>query len=185
MRTLEPELVPPSGDEPERSSRHHRLWLVLGAGAFIAMALFWAAIFTGRFSWSNPDTVHDATWVHEAGAACAPAVAAINALPPAQSARTSTARADTLDAGTDSLDKMVARLDQLHPTGASNQKMVSEWLADWHVYLGDRRAYAANLRVNKDAKPLVSERHGGWVTDAIDALANGNAIPNCATPGDM
>jgi hypothetical protein len=184
MRTMEPEVFPPADDEPERPSRH-RLWLVLGAVGFLAMAGFWLAIFTGTFEWSNPDTVHDATWVHDAGAVCAPAAATINDLPRAQSAHSATQRASTIDTGTDALDKMVAGLDRLHPAGASNQTMVSEWLADWHVYLGDRRAYAANLRVNKDAKPLVSERHGGWVTDAIDELANGNNIPQCATPGDM
>ena len=185
MRTLEPEVAPPGDDDDEPGRRGRNVVLGLGIAGFMLMALFWIAIFTGKFNGTNPDTVHDAVWVTHAGAICQPAANLINDLPRAQTAKSAAQRADTLDQGTAALTTMVSRLEALPSADAADEKMVTEWLADWRVYLGDRRSYAQNLRRNPDAKPLVSEVHGGWVTDAVDTLANANNLADCATPGDM
>ena len=81
---------------------------------------------------------------------------------------------------------MVKQLEALPaPERASDRTVVSGYLEDWNIYLQDRRNFSEALRKDPKAQPLLTETHGGWDTDAIDAMANANDIPDCATPRDM
>ena len=61
---------------------------------------------------------------------------------------------------------------------------MSRWLADWDVYLDDRRAFAQALRRDPEARLLVSAKSARQITEFIDQFAKDNAIPACSTPGD-
>ncbi len=187
-----PDGAPQPGDLADPTARDdepgsiNRVAVGAGIAAFLLIAMFWAAIFGGYFTRANPDQLNDASWATKAGGICKPAAAAIADLPNATTASSASARADLLDRGTEVLAPMVDRLDALPlPTAADDQTIVEGWLADWKVYLQDRRNFAVALRDDPKAKPLLTETHGGWDTDAIDTMANANDILDCATPGDM
>ena len=67
----------------------------------------------------------------------------------------------------------------LHTLGKAQQGRA------WLMVHQDRRNFSEALRKDPKAQPLLTETHGGWDTDAIDAMANANDIPDCATPRDM
>lgn len=178
----------PSAPSAHTDERHRPKNWALGAGIgfFILMALFWTAIFSGSFTHRNPDELYDKGWVAEAAKICAPAARTIKNLPNASTAKSPADRAELVDRGTAALEPMLASLNKLaRPERASDRTVVHGFLADWRIYLGDRRAFSKALLRDPAAKPLISEVHGGWVTDAIDTMANINNIPDCATPQDM
>ena len=187
-----PDGAPPPGDLADTAARDdepgsiNRIAVGAGIAAFLLIAMFWAAIFGGVFTRPNPDQLADASWATKAAAICKPAAAAIADLPNATTASSASARADLLDRGTEVLVPMVEQLDALPlPTSTDDQTIVKGWRADWKVYLQDRRNFATALRHDPKAKPLLTETHGGWDTDAIDTMARANDIASCATPGDM
>lgn len=173
-------------DETEQGHDRHKWALRAGMGIFVLLALFWVAIFSGAFNHRNPDELYDKGWVAKAGKICTPAATTIKNLPNATTAKTPADRSDLLNRGSDALDTMLAELHTVPaPTRASDQTIVNGFLADWKIYIGDRRRYAEALLTNPNARPLITEVHKGWVTDAIDTMANINNIPDCATPQDM
>lgn len=165
---------------------YNRIAIWAGVAAFVVFGLYWVAIFTGMFNLRNPDTLHDAAWGKRAQSICRPAANVVNNLPNASTSKIAIQRADLLDKGTAALVPMVRRLEAAErPATAKEQTMVKAWLEDWNIYLGDRTAFAAALRKNPAAEPLLTQTHGGWDTDAIDAMAKANNAPDCATPQDM
>lgn len=157
-----------------------------GIGFFVLMAMFWIAIFSGAFTHRNPDKLYDEAWVAQAEKICAPAAHTIKNLPNASTSKTPADRSKLLDRGTVALDSMLDQLDALPtPTRDSDQTVVSGFLADWKIYIQDRRNFAQALLTDAQAQPLMTEVHGGWASDAIDAMASANDIPDCATPDDM
>lgn len=178
----------PTGGGGADSGPHKTNQIALGAGiaVFLGMALFWAAIFSGSFTTRNPDKLHDATWAPVAERICKPAATAINKLPNASTSKSADERADLIDRGTAVLEPMVVQLKAIPaPERASDRTVVNGYLTDWTIYLQDRRNFSDALRKDPQAKPLLTETHGGWDTDAIDAMANANNVTDCATPGDM
>lgn len=167
---------------------HKTNQIALGAGiaVFLGMMLFWAAIFSGAFTSRNPDKLHDTDWVSAAALVCKPTAAAIGKLPNASTSKSAADRAALIDQGTDLLEPMVAKLKAIPaPDRASDRTIVSGMFEDWTIYLQDRRNFSVALRKDPKAKPLMTESHGGWGTDAIQAMTDANDIPDCATPGDM
>lgn len=175
--------APPQEDTPDR--RRHNIAMGLGIAGFLLMAIFWALIYTGSFNWRNPDKLHDEAWVSNARAICTPTAKFINDLPRAQTAKSPEERAGAVDQGSDALDKMVARLEAQRPDNDSDRAVVDAWIADWRVYVGDRRDFTKRLRADPSAKPLFTEVHGGWSSNSIDAFANANNLVACASPADL
>lgn len=176
----------PMATEAEQD-RHPNKWaLGAGIGFFVLMALFWVAIFSGAFTHRNPDKLYDQAWVAKAEKICAPAARTIKNLPNASTSETPADRSKLLDRGTAALEPMVAGLEALPaPERKSDRTVVNGYLADWKIYLQDRRNFAEALLSDPMAEPLMTEVHGGWVSDAIDTMAKANDIIVCATPGDM
>lgn len=174
-------------DAPSTQQHRPRRWaLGAGIGFFVAMAIFWTLIFSGFFTHRNPDELYDTGWVASAGEICAGPAAAIRNLPNASTAKKPSDRTELLDRGTEVLEPMVDRLAALPtPTRESDRTVVSGFIEDWRIYLQDRRNFAQALLSDPGAQPLMSEVHGGWVSDAIDVMAKINDIIDCATPDDM
>jgi hypothetical protein len=80
--------------------------------------------------------------------------------------------------------RMVDDLADLAPPG-DDGRIVGLWIDDWRTYLGDRREFAERLRVDPDARLLVTPAPGGrHITERIDDFAADNRIPACSTPLD-
>lgn len=173
-------------DEPGDRHLPNKWALGAGIGFFILMALFWTAIFSGFFTHRNPDELYDRTWVADAGRICAPAARTVKNLPNASTAKSPADRTALLDRGTAALEPMVEQLEALPtPERESDRIVVKGFLEDWRIYLQDRRNFAQALLSDPAAQPLMTEVHGGWVSDAIDMMAKVNDILDCATPDDM
>lgn len=172
-------------DDPNAPFRHKRWAVIAGIAAFSVMAIYWALIFTGQFGTDHPDELDDRAWVAEAEAICHPVAEAIGDLPNASEMKSAGQRADLVDRGTRLLEPMVEALAVDIPATGDDHTIVTGWLADWDSYLDDRREFANALRSDPGAKPLLTQTHGGWNTDAIDTMANANKMYSCATPKDM
>lgn len=170
---------------PEKLHRHH--WAVIGGlGAFVALAVFWALVFTGTLTPKNPDRLHDRAWVQRADARCKKVQDAINRLPNAGKVSSAAARADSLERGSDLLTAMVADFRADPPSSTDEASVVRSWLADWNFYLGDRAAYIQALRTQGgSAKPLLRPIHGSTAKQTITDFADANGMSDCDAPLDF
>ncbi len=181
-------------DDPDAAGRGGKQrWLPRSrAGASIAvvalavMAGFWIWAFSPLAPSGHPDTLYNVVFTHNAEDICAPAVAAVNRLPGAAEATGPEDRAGQIRTSTLMFEEMVAELRiEADDVVGSDADLLDAWLADWDTYLGDRRAYAAVLAGGSDPPFTVTARDGEGVTGYIDTFAEVNAMPSCATPGDV
>lgn len=132
------------------------------------------------------DELSERKFPTEAEQVCAQTVDRIALLPAAQTARTSTERAEVVDQANADLSVMVAQLGPLAPSEpAEEREAVEEWLGDWAAYLKDRAAYAEALKKDSDARFTEGVKGSRQVSRAIDSFAEVNRMPSCATPGDV
>ncbi len=131
-----------------------------------------------------PDRLEDPTFAIEAQAECEAAHADVARLPRAVEAADAEERADSIEEADDRFARMLDDLAALAPPGEEGA-IVTEWLADWRTYLGDREAYAEALRTDPDAQLLVTAKDRDQITDHLDAFAADNRMPACATPIDV
>lgn len=136
------------------------------------------------------DRLADTDWTRAADAACARSTPAFEAIPFASEADTPAERADYLERGTDELERMVERLDDLPPPDTAEEAAaVERWLDDYRAYLVDRREYAAAQRDPDDPRydePFSVTDRGGYQIDVlIDDFAAVNHMEACETPDDV
>ena len=79
---------------------------------------------------------------------------------------------------------MLDELADLTPDGEDGE-VVTEWLADWRTYLGDRDDFARGCAERPRARLLVTPKHGEQITEFIDAFAKDNRMTACGTPADV
>ncbi|MCY4101775.1 MAG: hypothetical protein OXG55_00705 [bacterium] len=181
-------------DDPDAAGRGgNPRWLPRSrAGASIAvvalavMAGFWIWAFSPLAPSGHPDTLYNVVFTHNAEDICATTVAAVGRLPGAAEATGPEDRASQIRASTPLFEDMVGELrTEADDVVGSDADLLDAWLADWDTYLGDRRAYAATLAGGSDPPFTVSSRDGEAITGYIDIFAEVNAMPSCATPGDV
>lgn len=131
-----------------------------------------------------PDRLDDPGFATAAQERCAEALDEIAVLPRAVDAATADDRADVVEDANRRLDAMLDDLEAMVP-GGEDGELVTEWLADWRTYLGDRAAYAVALRSDPDAQLLVSAKDRDQVTEYLDAFARDNRMISCGTPIDV
>lgn len=154
--------------------------------ALAVMAGFWIWAFSPLAPSGHPDTLYNVVFTHNAEDICATTVAAVGRLPGAAEATGPEDRASQIRTSTVMFEDMVADLrTEADDVVGSDADLLEPWLADWDTYLGDRRAYAATLAGGSDPPFTVSSRDGDAVTSYIDIFAEVNAMPSCATPGDV
>jgi hypothetical protein len=191
------EAAPPTdeatdGAPAEREGRRWGLGRLAVLGAVVGLVAMWAyvvylAVGPGR---QPPiDRLDDPAFAEAAEPRCAAAVEAVDELPVAAAVDTAEERAEVLDEANDIFEDMLDDLEgmlDLVPAGEQRER-AEAWLSDWRTYLGDRRAYAEALRVDPEARLLVSEKEGEGrhVTGWIDEFAKANRMPSCATPTDV
>ncbi len=152
----------------------------------VAMVVLWVYAFFLAPS-GNPDRLEDRSWPAAAEARCLVARAAIAELPPAARAPDVATRADDIDLATDVVVNLVADLGQLSGGTADDHVMIEKWLADWEVYIGDRRHHAVRLRLEGDVRPLLTAlpSGSGSFVKRMNGFARVNDMEACLDPGDM
>jgi hypothetical protein len=171
---------------PRPAQRWVRPVLVVVVAAMVAMWGYVLYLAVGPGRPVPADRVEDPAFAPAAEQRCAAALAEVGALPRANETPDPVERADVLDRANAVFARMLDDLERLRPAG-DDGRIVGLWLDDWRTYLGDRQAYAARLRVDPDARLLVTAdaRAGGrHITLLIDDFAVDNRIPACATPLD-
>jgi hypothetical protein len=159
---------------------------ILTVATVLVLVLFWIWVFTGLPKKANPDHISDKAWVERAEATCKATLDRIEVLPGAEASPTAADRADVLDLANDDLAQMLDRLAGPGPTDPGDATVVDQWLADWRIYLGDRRDFANRLRRDRNAKLLLDEKHGHGIDEVITIFAHdANDMPSCAAPGDV
>jgi hypothetical protein len=159
--------------------------LVIGA-AVLAMAAMWGYVLYLAFGPGRadpPDRLDDPTFAVAAEARCAQTRAAIEALPPAFATPEPADRVAVLTEANEELERMLDDLEALAP-GGEDGRIVGLWLEDYRIFLEDRRDYADRLRVDPEARLLVSPKDERQITRAIDGFAEDNRMESCETPLD-
>ncbi len=198
--TANPAGVP--ADTPPQKPVGWRLagrWL---AGVFIAGSfVFWAWAFSPWARSENPARLDDRDFAAWADQRCAEAQEVINALPSARQAGSRAQRADDIDRGSDAVASLVTDLrsranasltDTTLSEGPADTELIRGWLADWDVYLADRRSHTVKLRTASDDTPdrelrflLLDMTEGSTYTERMDGFARLNNMDNCQVPGDV
>ena len=158
---------------------------LLLAGIVVSSFLFWIYALSGLAKRDPPDSLQRRDFAERAEPRCAATAAALDQLPPANTARNPVERADTVDAGTQLLRTMVADLRAMAPADGADRALVLAWLSDWDTYLANRDDYARRVRTDPRARFLVDQRDRQAITVPMDHLANVNRMASCVTPGDV
>ena len=94
-------------------------------------------------------------------------------------------RAALVDLATDTLDRMIAQLEQTSPSDAKGQELIPLWISDYRTYINDRRAYAEELRLGINIPFGESILMGIPLSEKIATFAADNAMTSCKPPMDL
>ncbi|HEX5945151.1 MAG TPA: hypothetical protein VFY82_02695 [Acidimicrobiales bacterium] len=179
-------------DEPDAPEGRRwtpvRAFLAVVVLSLVAMWVYVLFLAIGPGRQPPIDRLEDPAFAEAGEARCAEALEDVEALPVANESTTAAERAEVLSRAdavfADMLDDLDASVD-LAPAG-DQRRRATEWLADWRTYLADREAFADALRVDPEARLLVSEKpgEGRQITGWIDEFAKANRMPSCITPVD-
>ena len=190
--TVDEVSLPTDEADDHAPSRRQRLRRGVIGGIVAALVIMWAYVLYLAFVPGRQpplDRLDDPSFAQAAEPVCAQALDRIDALPVAASLRNATERAGVLDQANAAYATMLDELDELVPLAPAGEQRqrVQEWLADWRIHLGDREAYAAALRVDPNARLLVSEKPGDGrhITGFIDEFAKANRMVSCGEPTDV
>jgi len=133
------------------------------------------------------DTLKDQAFSRTAQPICADAIAELRAAGVVDKVAASpqdradlAARADTIVAA------MVERLGQHIPSDGEDARLVTTWLHDWGAWLEDRGTWEASLRAGHDGPFNERQRQTGEPnSQALDKLAQANAMPACTIPSGI
>jgi len=164
-----------------------KLTRVLAITFIVFATAFWLFAFSpwARDIFTAPDQLNDEVLVQDLEQRCEMGRDAIADLQPASLAESPVERAVVVAEATVALEAMVADLGQVQPDDADNARRLRMWLADWQIYLGDRRAHAERLANGDDVRFLNTEDNGVYVRERMDGFARVNDLDACETPGDI
>ncbi len=157
--------------------------------AVIAICAFILGMWIIVYVWSavqpTPDKLSSPAFPQQAERICKATADELAALPKAQQSPNNVARADVVDQTNRDLRTMLARLAAIAPSGKDG-RMVSEWLNDFRVYLGNREDYARRLRTDPGARFYEDQKLAGeQISIPIGNLATANHMDDCIAPEDL
>jgi hypothetical protein len=185
-----PPFDPPPDLRDDRPSGRRRFFLA--AGLLFVVATFGVWIYALFFY--DPglmiDELEDTTFPRAAEEICHQARVQIEALPTADQTPDHVERADVVDEANAALRTMTAQLADIVPTGgdAATQRIndgIEQWVEDWNTFIGDREAYAEQLRDDEMTRFSESLKANRQISRAIDAFAQVNRMESCMVPGDV
>jgi len=177
------------GATPPRSApgpsrwRYPILVVVLAFAAFWIWALFFA-------SKEAVNRIEDRAWSARAEGICADAETARLALAdyrevdgddPGMLAE----RGEIVDRSTDIVEEMLDNVVAVAPSDAKGRDIVPQWEADYRTYLGNRRAFADDLRAGLDEPFRETALEGIPISEKLATFAGDNEMPTCAPPSDL
>ena len=167
------------------------------AGSFV----FWAWAFSPWARTENPARLDNREFAQWADQRCAGARTAIAAVPTARQAASREERSDQVDRATNEVESLVEDLrtraqaslaTSTEGDGPPDADLVRDWLADWDVYISDRRSHSERLRTAGEDTPdrelrflLLDLTEGSTYTERMDGFARLNDMDNCRVPGDV
>jgi hypothetical protein len=176
---------------PERPRSRWRLpaRIALGVG-LVCFAAFWTwALF---FASKEPiNRIDDDAWAARAQAICLSAdrqrlaLADFRTMENADSALVNE-RADIIDDATDIIVQMLDAVVAQMPSDPKGRDLVPQWEADYRTYIGDRRAFTADLRESGENLPFYETQVSGIpVSEKLEVFAADNNMAACAPPRDL
>lgn len=95
-------------------------------------------------------------------------------------------KAKLVETATDFLENAINLIASDKPSDAKGQELVPEWIADYRIYIADRRAFIVALR-NATTRPYFAETdiEGVPVSERISKFARENNMKTCQTPYDL
>jgi hypothetical protein len=157
--------------------------IVVGFAAFWVWALFFA-------SKEAVNRIEDRSWAARAQVICERATAErelladyrrIDPTDPALLRE----RADIIDRSTDIVESMLADVTAVAPTDAKGRDIVPQWEAEYRIYLGNRRDFAAVVREGAYEPFREAKTNGIPISERLETFAVHNEMPACAPPRDL
>lgn len=175
------------GDRPEAP---RRVWLRILLGVIVALI---GAMWVYAFLFAPRDAlnrVEDRTWSARAEVRCAAAKQELLALADMRTIEevgegALREKAGIVDQTNAILDAMLDDLEATPPSDEKGQDLVPRWIADYRTYLGDRQAYADQLRAGDNSPFAETEVDGSPITGYINDFARQNEMTSCQTPIDL
>ncbi len=160
---------------------------IVSATLLVLVIGFWIWAFSPWAPRGHPDELSDPAFSQAAEPICGAAIDLIaTSVEPARAAATPEDRAEQLYASTALLEDMLVDLEQIAPDPTTEDgDVVMRWIADWRIYVGDRYRHAEKLSNGIDERFEVTVSGQGQITDPIDAFANANGMPSCASAQDV
>ena len=95
-------------------------------------------------------------------------------------------KADIVEVATDSLERAINKIAQDSPADAKGKELVPQWLADYRIYIQNRRDFIKALRT-ADRRPFFSETEveGVPISERIGKFARENDMKTCQPPLDL
>jgi len=94
-------------------------------------------------------------------------------------------RAKIVDLATDTLDRMLIKLEATKPTDPKGQAIIPRWIGDYRKYIGDRRIYADQLRLGSNVPFGESIVMGIPLSEKLSTFAADNYMKSCKPPMDL
>jgi hypothetical protein len=157
--------------------------------AVVATSVFilgmWIFVYVWGAAQPTPDKLSTPAFALKAEPICKLTATQLAALPPAQDSSGNVARAEVVSQTNQDLRAMLSRLATVVP-GGNDGRIVTEWLADYSTYVGNREDYARRLRSDPKARFYEAQKEPGeQISDPIDTLATANHMDDCVAPEDL
>jgi hypothetical protein len=176
--------TPAAPAPPRRGWSASRVAVLLTVVLLVTMWGYVLYLAFGPGRQAPPDRLADPTFATEAQAICEAAHDDVDQLPRANDAEDAAQRATVITQANARFATMVDDLEAIAPSGEDGD-IVSQWLADWRIYLRDRADYVEALRKDPEAQLVVTAKDREQITEYIDAFSADNKIIACATPIDV
>jgi hypothetical protein len=176
--------TPAAPAPPRRGWSASRVAVLLTVVLLVTMWGYVLYLAFGPGRQAPPDRLADPTFATEAQAICEAAHDDVDQLPRANDAEDAAQRATVITQANERFATMVDDLEAIAPSGEDGD-IVSQWLADWRIYLRDRADYVEALRKDPEAQLVVTAKDREQITEYIDAFSADNKIIACATPIDV
>ena len=97
-----------------------------------------------------------------------------------------TKKAKLVETATNTLETAINLIASDRPSDAKGQELVPRWIADYRIYIADRRAFIVALRT-ATKRPYFAETEveGVPVSERISKFARENNMKTCQTPYDL
>lgn len=94
-------------------------------------------------------------------------------------------RADLVDLATDTLENMINEIAAIPIADAKGAAIVPLWLADYRIYIVDRRSYTAQLRQGLNLPFAESQVEQLPLSEKLATFAADNQLTSCKPPIDL